>query len=253
MENEDGLQPGASKRSLNDSFRNAIQKFVSKAEEGGNNIFTISQMSDEFQIQRRRIYDILNVFESIGLCVKTNADTVTWKGCSNIPKTFIQYQKNYMVTIADVPISRIILSTKCISMNQLTTSLILCFLALQTPTLDIKQVAYFLSRENNRFKTTLCKLYQISHILDSIGILKRSEKSGEIELNQAYSIILPVISSNVNLVEGPFSIDSLLNRPVINIENIIKQRRIDFVLCAKQNQLQLFLSDPSLALSKHAI
>jgi hypothetical protein len=104
---------------------------------------------------------------------------------------------------------------------------LLCFLSLRKPTLFIKQVSRFLSRKSGRYKSTLCKLYQISHILEAAGILERSNIPGEITIISRF--FAPI---DINIPEegvSPFAINSLLNREKPEEMRILQKCRNDFL------------------------
>jgi hypothetical protein len=66
--------------------------------------------------------------------------------------------------------------------------LILSFIAQGKQAMNIKKLAALLSRKNGRFRTTLCKLYQITHILEAVGIMEKSAVTGEVILRKEYCL-----------------------------------------------------------------
>ena len=64
-----------------DSFRNSIRNFIQYAESKETMAeYVISQMCSEFGFQKRRLYDVINVLEPVGICKKTSVDTIQWNG-----------------------------------------------------------------------------------------------------------------------------------------------------------------------------
>ena len=71
-------------------------------------------------------------------------------------------------------------------------------------------MANWLSKENGRYKTTLCKLYQISFILESVGIVFKDEKkTGQIYIDKKYYDS----QKEINDQSEAYSVSSLLSRP----------------------------------------
>jgi hypothetical protein len=70
----------------------------------------------------------------------------------------------------------------------LTVGLIGCFIAHNKRIMNIKKLALILSRKNGRFKTTLCKLYQVIHILEALGVMEKSDITGEVVLRSEYCL-----------------------------------------------------------------
>ncbi|OHT04677.1 hypothetical protein TRFO_27756 [Tritrichomonas foetus] len=238
------MEEKAKKKLQTEQFSQSISNFVARAEERNDKLYTLDQLSNTYKIQRRRIYDVLNVMEAIGACQRTVSDSIIWLGLDNVRSLLFKLQKENGVNQADNPIVMIVPNNVCISMGQLTQSLLLCFLSLQTKSLDIKQVSYFLSRTNNRYKTTLCKLYQITHILEAIGIISHKNKVGEVCINDSFFAVIPISHTVEIQGHSPYSIESLLNRPLSDTEGIVAQRRSDFMVAAKQNQFQQYFMYP---------
>ena len=223
-------------RDTSDRFAESIKRFIQSAESSGKQSYHFSVLIAQFKIQRRRIYDFLNVIEATGCCVRSIPETISWLGFDNITATLNSYQIKYKVNQAYLPLSKIVPIEICISLNTLTITLLVCFHALQIKCLDVKELAHFISRDNGRYKTTLCKLYQIIHILEAMGIILKKVKIGEIWIADQYYNPLP-LTTTTELV-NPFSIDGLINRHIIDTEKVLQQRRSDFIQFAKQSQFQ---------------
>ena len=57
------------------------QKFVSQLREAPEGILDLNQAADSLGVQKRRIYDITNVLEGIGLIQKKSKNNIQWKFC----------------------------------------------------------------------------------------------------------------------------------------------------------------------------
>jgi hypothetical protein len=217
-----GSMEKSDKSESNESFRNGIRTFVKDAEEGMmlNNTHYITKVCQQYNIQKRRLCDVIIVLEKVGMCQKTTADTLTWLGIVNVP----YYVSNLIDTACRIDrsicYSKLFGASKQISISSITESFILCFFTFQKASLNIKQLALFLSRENGRYKTTLCKLYQVTHILEAAGIIEKSIIPGEFAIipnafrSKQKMIPEQVISRNnytPSLPASPHSIESLLN------------------------------------------
>ena len=162
-----------------DSFKMSIYNLVNFADMHSYTTFTMTFLCERFGFQKRRLYDVINVFESIGMCHKTTVDTVLWIGRFAIASKINKMKDKCQTASQDLIVS----NEKCISISHLTTALINSFIINNSQTVDIKTVASLFSQGNNRFKTTLCKLYQIAHILEAANILCKTETPGKIALS----------------------------------------------------------------------
>lgn len=237
----------------NDKFSLSINSFVSYAESKSGSLFTFTDICNTFNIQKRRLYDVINALESIGCCKKTSVDTIVWKGLKFIPECIRNLFLMYHFEQPNADIDILISNESSISILQLAQSFVLLFIVLQRQVLNIKTVASFLSKRNGRFKTTLCKLYQIAHIFETLKIFRKSANTGQViimkpyyfEINyQGFSSIPPQLideSDNIkvekNKESNPLSIQNLLSRPKNSvcssnstIINVIEMRNRKFEL-----------------------
>jgi len=58
------------------------KKFVNLLETSPNGVINLNTASTRLQVQKRRIYDITNVLEGIGLLEKKSKNNIQWK-CGN--------------------------------------------------------------------------------------------------------------------------------------------------------------------------
>ena len=194
-------------KTSSDSFRMNIQSFVNYAEAHKFKVYEILFICKKFGFQRRRFYDLINVLEAIGCCKKTNINCISWIGISNIKNTLHEMKENVEKS------SNLLPKENLIAISSLTVSFIMQFYANKTETLEIKKIGTFLSSYNGRYKTTVCKLYQVAYILESIGVInKNCMVQGGVSLAKKYYYLEKSNPSTLDPYEF-FSISSLLNRP----------------------------------------
>lgn len=208
----------------NDSFRTSIVRFLQEVEREKNQTFKLSKMCEQFNFQRRRFYDVINVFEVIGCCQHETVDTIRWLGKENVIKSIQKMIINNGVNNELVKLKEIIPKEKCDSIGKITQLCLLLFLSLKKQTLNIRQIAVYMSRGKNVLKTILCKLYQISFILSAAGILEKTSIPCEIKLCDKY---FNQLTNNFDSLDR-FSIASLLVQPKKADEPYIELRRKEF-------------------------
>ena len=156
-----------------DNFASSIKKFINYVEETPNSTCSLISLCREFNFQRRRFYDVINVLEALNFCKKTGVDEMVWYGRTSFRK-FISALK-HSTTKEDDKLEQ------CISISSLTVRFIKSFFLFNNQILSIKDIGSFLSRENGRVKTTTCKLYQISHILEAAAVVEKTVMPGEVQ------------------------------------------------------------------------
>lgn len=227
------------RKKYSDQFRNSIYSFIHDVEMFDSTIVNVITACERYKFQKRRFYDVINVLESIGCCHKLKSDSIQWLGLSNIPLYLHSLQKRFKVHILDTKVEDIFKSDTSIIISQLTQLFILCFLVFHIQTINIKHVAHFLSRHNHRYKTTLCKLYQITHILEAAEILKHTSKPCIIYIDSKYYMIIKGCENNTRSNDSnPFSIANLLNdHGPEKFQNEVLKRKNEFYSHLQQFQV----------------
>ena len=169
-----------------EDLRGSIKAFVECLEQAPEHTQAITVLSNRFAIKRRRLYDVINVFESVGACRKSGLDAVKWLGLENMKQTLKSLRKDRRIDDKSVPLEELFPAPCCIGISNLTASFLLLFAAIKTNRVDLRFVSQFFSHGTARYKTTLCKLYQICYILGAIGVTKRTSHVCEVILNDDY-------------------------------------------------------------------
>ena len=169
-----------------DDLRVSIRAFVECLEQVPEHTRPITLLSNRFGIKRRRLYDVINVFESVGACRKSGLDTVKWLGLDNMKETLKVLRKERHIDDPTIPLEQLFPAPCCVGISNLTTSFLLLFGAIKTNRVDLRFVSQFFSHGTARYKTTLCKLYQICYILGAIGVTKRTAQVCEVILSDEY-------------------------------------------------------------------
>mmetsp|Transcript_4993 Transcript_4993/g.13067 ORF Transcript_4993/g.13067 Transcript_4993/m.13067 type:complete len:381 (-) Transcript_4993:192-1334(-) len=78
---------GGSMSRYDSSLGLLTKKFVMLMQQAENGILDLNKAAEELQVQKRRIYDITNVLEGIGLIEKKQKNNIQWKGVSSIGTT----------------------------------------------------------------------------------------------------------------------------------------------------------------------
>jgi len=196
-----------------ENLRAVIQDLVDYMESQKGKSCAIVDLSQRFMIKRRRLYDIINVFVSLGCCKKTNYDQILWLGKEMINNEIVLLIEKRLSN-RKMELSDLFPASGCIGIANLTISFILLFHALKVDHLDLRYAARLFSLNTTRYKTTLCKLYQICFILGAFGITSRSPHVCEVVLIKTIELFKNEKSLINDEDNCPLSISKLLNRPL---------------------------------------
>jgi hypothetical protein len=206
-----------------ESFGASIRAFVNHAESNIPKDYTISELLRAFQFQRRRFYDVVSVLAAVGCCSKLSSEALHWNGIVAIPGALLRMQCAAGADLPETTLAYIIAPESLFSISRLTVAFIMCFLVLRMPRLSIKNVSRYLTRGGRRWKSTLCKLYQVAHILEASGILERSAVTGEVIVSARFFHPVDIICNT-----SPFGLNSILNRERPAEEVTVQRRRLEF-------------------------
>lgn len=77
------------------------KKFVSLIQDAKDGTLDLNKTAEILEVQKRRIYDITNVLEGVGLIEKTSKNHIQWKGCDGLGPRELEDQVNNLKTEVD--------------------------------------------------------------------------------------------------------------------------------------------------------
>ena len=186
-------------------------------------------LAETVGINKRRFYDILNVFETMGSIRKLGPTMIRWQGFENFQNIIMKKANSIHLWDREKTLSELIPSTDTCTICSLTINVFLLFLAMNTKVLNLKDICLFTIREHGKFQSIMCKLYQLTHILCAAEFITKINQGGHIELIQ------PFLQEED---DKELSISSLLNQPVPYKINFYEQRRLEFKqICEQQKEI----------------
>ena len=196
-------------------FSHFISTIIARKESDTDKTIEFNLISEEVGIEKRRLYDLMNVLCSCGICVKTDAHVYQWKGLNQLEITLLNLIKmkesqgilyknfQHLFPLPESP-----------SIGLLTTTLLSLYLYLGSQTLILHEVSKFLTNDSKKEKQITRRLYLVTYLLEQIKVLKHGARNGEYEINFNIKDIvkkaLNEISSNDDF--PPYSIEYQLNR-----------------------------------------
>lgn len=183
---QDTVAPGE-KTSCAGAFRKMIGQLVEGCEQNELSSYAIKEIAQKYGFQKRRLYDVLDVLEVYGALRKTNVDTFVWLGKSNIKSILMALRDSKSDSEKQQIAESTFQESSTISISKLTHVLILLLMNTHSNVIDIKKVSVYFSLRNNRYKTILCKVYQIVHILSAAGIVEKTKVPGMVRFVKEFA------------------------------------------------------------------
>lgn len=196
--------PGESRQHI----KTCVTAMMSHLECGVGRIYKMSALAREFKIERRRLYDVVNVFEAVECCEKLGVDEFRWLGQAEVIRSVSKIALNSKITDAKMRLDDIFPCPCSVGVFGVTHCLLTMIFAVNMPGLDLRVVSEFLARDTKRYKAARYKLYQISYVLAALGVLENGANMHEIVLTSEYARLLHVNKPDPD----PMSLTALLNR-----------------------------------------
>jgi hypothetical protein len=200
-----------------------VQDLVAALQSCPQRTQTMIDLHHRFQIKRRRLYDVTNILIVLGAAGGSNSEEITWFGEDRILPNLLKQKQMMNIMNLEIPLSVLFPQDNCVSFTTLTMSVLMMFPAIGTERLNLKEVSAFFSWNTQRYKTTICKLYQITLILSALRILQKTENPCEVKIIPPYTNLL----MNDNFNDNPMSMFRLLSRPNWSGDQM-KKRKIEF-------------------------
>jgi hypothetical protein len=199
-------EPAGVRLSPNTKFRNAVSSVVGELDEHIGEPYSLLRLGKRHHLKVRRLYDVVNVFSAIGCVRRLNGDEIVWIGRDEIIGKLQREKEALGISNADAGLSDLFPPENSVGLTSLTIAFLMLFPALGTHEVDLREASSFFARSTKKYKTVICKLYQIAVILGALGITSKTQNMSEVR-------ILAPLERLLGDDESPISIESLLNRP----------------------------------------
>ncbi|OHT09721.1 hypothetical protein TRFO_21226 [Tritrichomonas foetus] len=200
-------QPKSKIKRRND-FSEFIDTLIQRFEASPSIPLQINSLSNESGVEKRRLYDLMNVLVACGVCTRRDTHTFAWNGISASKDTLQQISKDFEErSIRDRP-EQIFLLPDSPAIGLISTTFIATFLYMGVKTLGIRDASLIMANDEEHSKPILRRLYLVAFLLERIGILTHSQKIGEYSLNENIEKITEQSLTDL-AKENKFSPDSI--------------------------------------------
>ncbi|KAH0791367.1 hypothetical protein GPJ56_004722 [Histomonas meleagridis] len=164
-------------------FSEFIINFLKQYENKIDFIIQINQLSIDSGVEKRRLYDLLNVLVACGICIKAGPHAYQWKGLSTLSNLLPSISRDIEIKALTEDLDKLFYLPESPAIGTLAINFLGIFVYFGTQSLNIRDIAVFLSPDEEKSKPILRRLYLVAFLLERIGILKHSTKVGECLIN----------------------------------------------------------------------
>lgn len=221
-----GLNVIYSKKMQSEMFMELVAKVVDELDDNPGKSYSLAALYNAHSISRRRFYDVINVLTAIGCCKRTEYNNIVWIGTWNIESELVRMRTTSHIENERLSMAELFDVEKCVCLMKITMTFLALFATIDSDTIDLREAAAFLSRGTIRYKSTLCKLYQITPVLGALKILERTSLECNVKLLSPYKEMIQLKFQPHP--ESPYSINYLLNGACGNYFKLVKEREEQF-------------------------
>jgi hypothetical protein len=195
-------------------FSGFIEALVRRFETHSQIPLQINTLAAETGIEKRRLYDLVNVLVACGICAKTDSHTYCWLGLAAFRSAAKRIAKEVETRAIRHDIQNLFLVQDSPPIGILTSTFIGLSLYLGPTEINICEAALLISRDNTRSKPIRRRLYLVAFLLERLGLLLHTETIGGYEFAMDLAIVATEALSEVATEEElpPTSIAAHLNR-----------------------------------------
>jgi hypothetical protein len=208
-------------------LRTSVQLCIQEMNQRPGESMKFSDASARFGIKMRRLYDIVNIFSAAGCCQKSGLEGLIWIGLDKIRAHVGTLAAARQIDNPRLSLIELFPVSGSVGIAKLTGDYLLLYRALRTSHLDLRMAATLFARGTGIFRSTLCKLYQITYALCSAGIATRTALTCDVALIKEY-MAFQVVPVGKSARADPADLESMLNHREDPTLDYIHRRRQDF-------------------------
>ncbi|EAR84230.2 transcription factor e2f/dimerization partner (macronuclear) [Tetrahymena thermophila SB210] len=157
------------------SLEELSKKFLSLFLDKEESMLSLDKITNQLGVERRRIYDIINILESLKLVSRKGKNNYKWNGFQKIYETITQFDQKSLTKKEEQELTQEPQKREK-SLEMLSIGFLKLFLHWKS-TMTLEEAARKLSSkqiDDHKIKTKIRRLYDIANVFKSLGLIKKT-------------------------------------------------------------------------------
>ena len=175
------------------------------------NQISIEQLVRRKSYDKRRLYDLLNILTTLGICAKLENKEFVWIGTDSVRDVILAMATDLELQCATTDDISVLQVDDNTHLSVIVTKFIQSFLYFGKNTINVQDIAYCMSQKPDRAKRILRRLYLITQILEEVGVVEHTSDRGKYKLvMDVHPIVKQAFRQLMN--ENKLPVESILSK-----------------------------------------
>jgi hypothetical protein len=225
------MTPAPSSSRPRRDFSSQIDNLLRQFQENPQRRIQINVIAAEAGIEKRRLYDLMNVLVACGVCLKTDTHTYCWNGISSFLVTARNITAHTEQLAQITPLDRLFVLPDAPPIGLMATSFLSMYFYFGIGSINISHASVLMSQDEPHAQSVRRRLYLVAFLLQHIGILRHGQTFGVYLIMTDVSAITKEALSTLGM-RHEFQTDSIeyhLNRIEDHfVHKMFKERQIAY-------------------------
>lgn len=166
------------KRPPNSSL-SIFRRMVNDFERDKSAYLNIADVSTQFNIQNRRVYDFFNVLSALNICKGYGRGWIVWKGIKYANPSIVDHYYKIEVASLNQPMSTLFDLGESPSLGCIASNILSLFVFLKVKYLNIHEISAILKGPRSDHRSLERRLYLVLSLLESLNMFTHLKRSSE--------------------------------------------------------------------------
>lgn len=208
-------------------FAHFVDQLIEKSEGKPNLPLQINKIATEYGVEKRRLYDLMNVLVACDVCRKTESHVYRWLSINNAQQAVRRISREIEERAIENGINTLFKLPESPAIGVMTAMFIGSFAFFSMTRINIRDISLLMASDARHYKPVLRRLYLVAFLLERVGLLKHVHKVGDYEITVNVKEICEASLMDL-LRDGrfpPTCVEFMLNRFGVNYMTTIHAHR----------------------------